>query len=212
MHYLGFDLETGGFEKDEHTIMEAYFAIWDENWNLLDELELHMTDDEGNVNATEEALKVTGIDLEEHLARPDLLTYSQGREKLKEMLVKHKIKGRSKHYRFLGQNIVFFDIPFMDKQGFFTEQDCKDAGINHNSLDTTNIVTWLKDIDILPSSVGSIASLVKYFGLQMGTAHTAKDDVHMQKDIYINLCNTLRKNTMDNIGNNNNDLLKIVEI
>ncbi len=40
MHYLGFDLETGGFNKKEHTITEAYFAIWDEEWNLLDDLHL----------------------------------------------------------------------------------------------------------------------------------------------------------------------------
>lgn len=212
MNYLGFDLETGGFNKKEHTILDAYFAIWDENWNLLDELRLYMTDDNGDTNATEEALSVTGINIEEHLKRPDLLTYTQGREKLMEMLEKHKIKGKRTHYRFLGQNIVNFDIPFMQEQGFFTEEHIKKCGINHNSLDTTSIVTWLKEIDVLPNSIGSISSLIDYFELPKGKAHTSKDDVHMQKDVYIRLCNLLRKRKQENLSSQDNDLLSIVEL
>lgn len=212
MHNLGFDLETGGFDPKENTIMEAYFGIWDENWNLLDELLLYMTDDEGNVNATEKALEVTGIDLEEHMARPDLVTYSEGREKLTAMLEKHKIQGKQKHYRYVGQNVIAFDIPFMDGSGFFTKEQAKKLGINHNAVDTTVLVTWLKDMGMLPSTVGSIGSLIEYFGLSKGTAHTAKDDTHMQKDIYIRLCNMIKQCATNNLQGGDNDLLKIVEI
>lgn len=214
MHYLGFDLETGGFEEKEHTIMEAYFAIWDEKWNLIEDLELHMTNDEGKVNATEEALNITNINLEDHMLRSDLLTYSQGRDKLIEMLNRHKIKGKKTHYRYLGQNIAIFDIPFMKHQGFFTPEHAKKCGINHNPIDTTVIVTWLKMLNILPSDVGSISSLVKYFDLPTGTAHRAKDDVHMQKEIYVRLCDLMKKVTTSNLMSQgqDNDLLKIVEL
>ena len=214
MHYLGFDLETGGLNEDEHTIMEAYFAIWDEKWNLLEDLELHMTDDNGNVNAEQEALDITGINLAEHMERPDLLTYSQGREKLEEMLQRHKIPNKRTHYRFLGQNIAGFDIPFLKRQGFMSAEQMKKAGINHNPIDTTILVTWLKSIGVLPSDVGSITSLVKYFELPEGKAHTAKDDVHMQKAIYVKLCDLLRASMLNNLtqGNAESDLLKIVEL
>lgn len=214
MHYLGFDLETGGFDEFEHTINEAYFAIWDEDWNLLEDLHLLLKNDAGEINGTEEAFKITNIDPEEHLANPETITYTEGREKLLAMLSRHKIPKKKIHYRFLGQNIVYFDIPFMKHQGFLTEEQAKKAGIGHNSLDTTAIVTWLKEIGILPSNVGSISSLVDYFDLPKGQAHSAKDDVHMQKEIYIRLCDLLKKSTINNLTqtSSESDLLKIVEL
>lgn len=196
----------------EHTITEAYFAIWDNEWNLLEDLHLLLKNDKGEVNGTDEAFKITHIDPVEHLHNPNTITYSEGREKLKAMLERHKMPKKRTHYRFLGQNIVAFDIPFMYEQGFLTREQMKSFGINHNSIDTTALVTWLKDIDILPSTVGGIESLIDYFELPKGTAHTAKDDTHMQKDIYIKLCNLLRKSTMSNLSHQDNDLLNIVEL
>ena len=212
MHYLGFDLETGGFDKKEHTINEAYFAIWNEDKVLLEDLHLLLKNDEGEIHGTQEAYEVTGINPEEHLANPETVTYTEGRNRLLEMLTRHKIPKKRNHYRFLGQNIVYFDIPFMEAQGFLSEEQRKKAGIHHNSLDTTGIVTWLKEIDLLPSNVGSISSLVDYFDLPKGTAHTAKGDVHMQKDIYFKLCDIMKKNTMANLNTVSSDLLKIVEL
>lgn len=213
MHYLGFDLETGGFNKDRDTITEAYFAIWDKDRKLLEDLHLFMKNDDGEIIGDQEAFEITGIDPEVQLNDPNTVTYTEGREKLIAMLTRHKIPKKRLHYRFLGQNIVYFDIPFMDRQGFFTEEQVKKAGIGHNSLDTTLIVTWLKEVGILPSSVGSIDSLIEYFGLQKGNLHTAKDDTHMQKDIYFKLCDLMKQATMANLGGNNSDsdLLKIVE-
>lgn len=214
MHYLGFDLETGGFDKENDTITEAYFAIWNEDRVLLEDLHLFMKNDDGEIIGNQEAFDITGCDPEVQLADPNTVTYTEGREKLIAMLERHKIPRKKLHYRFLGQNIVYFDIPFMDRSGFFTEEHCKKSGIGHNSLDTTLIVTFLKEIGVLPKSVGSIASLIEYFGLQQGNLHTAKDDTHMQKDIYFRLCDLMRQATMANLGGgtNDSDLLKIVEL
>lgn len=214
MHYLGFDLETGGFDKYNHTITEAYFAIWDKEWNLLDELHLYLKNDNGEIHGEEQAFKATGIDPESQLLDPTTLTYTEGRAKLIEMLAKHKIPKKRTHYRYLGQNIAYFDIPFMEAQGFLNEDQAKKAGINHNVLDTTNIVTWLKDMEMLPSNVGSISSLIEYFGLPKGTAHRAKDDVNMQKEVYIRLCNLMKDASKANLltQGQDNDLLRIVEI
>lgn len=213
-HFLGFDIETGGFDKKNHTITEVYFAIWDENWNLLEDLQMFMKNDNGEIVGEQEAFDITGIDPEKQLIDPNTLTYTEARKKLTEMLSRHKIPKKRVHYRYLGQNIVAFDIPFMEEQGFFTAEQAKKAGIGHNSLDTTAIVTWLKEMDMLPSNVGSISSLIDYFGLPKGTAHRAKDDVHMQKEIYIKLCNLMKSNTQANLMSQgqDNDLLKIVEL
>lgn len=212
MMYLGFDLETGGFDKKHHTITEAYFAIWDEKWTLHDDLHLYLKNDKGEIVGEEEAFKVSGINPQELLSNPSTLTYSEGRAKLLSMLEKHKIPGKRVHYKFLGQNITAFDIPFMEEQGFFTSAHLKKAGITHNPIDTTSIVTWLKDMGILPANVGGLGSLVEYFGLPKGTAHRAKDDVHMQKDVYVKLCQLFKNNSINNLKQDNDDLLKIVEL
>lgn len=214
MMYLCFDLETGGFDMKNHTINEAYFSLWDENWQFVDEIELLLKNDDGEIHGTEEAFKVTGIDPEEHLKNPLTVTYSQGREQLLAMLTQHKTPKKKTHYRFVGQNIVAFDIPFMQAQGFLSEEQMKKAGISHNSLDSTAIVTWLKDIKALPDNVGSISSLIEYFNLPKGTAHRAKDDVLMQKEIYLKLCDLFKKSMIANLSNtnSNSDLLKIIEI
>ena len=211
---LGFDLETGGLDRKTHTITEAYFAIWNEKWELLEDIHLYLKNDNGEVIGEKEAFDITGINPEEHLKNPDTLTYTEGRTKLLEMLKRHKIPRKRIHYRLLGQNISLFDIPFMQEQGFLTESQSKKAGIAHNCLDSTSIVTWLKSLDVLPSNVGNLSSLVEFFGLPKGTAHRAKDDVHMQKDVYIKLCELMKNNMKANLQSQgqDNDLLKIVEL
>jgi len=211
MLYLGFDLETGGLDRYSHTITEAYFGLFDSNGSLVDETHLYLKNDNGEIVGEKEAFDFTGINPEEQLANPNTLTYTQGREKLLEMLSKHKTKGKRTHYRFLGQNIIAFDIPFMQAQGLLTEEHIKKAGIGHNAIDTTAIVTFLKDIEMLPSDVGSISSLIEYFNLSKGIAHRAKDDVLMQKNIYFKLRDIMKKKSVENLSVNN-DLLKIIEL
>lgn len=213
MNYLGFDLETGGFDKKKHTITEAYFAIWDENWNFVEDLHMYLKNDAGEVIGEQEAFRATGIDPELLLTSPNTLTYTQGRIKLLSLLERHKIPKKRIHYRPLGQNIIAFDIPFMQEQGFLSETQLKKAGIHHNALDSTCIVTWLKDMGVLPSDVGNLGSLVDYFNLPKGTAHRAKDDVWMQMEVYRKLCDLFRKNVATGLGSSaDNDLLKIVEL
>ena len=60
--------------------------------------------------------------------------------------------------------------------------------------------------------MGGLGTLVEYFGLPKGTAHRARDDVHMQKDVYVKLCELFKNNSLNNLKNDNNDLLKIVEL
>jgi DNA polymerase III epsilon subunit-like protein len=210
--YLGFDLETGGLDKKKHTITEAYFAIWDDRWVLIDELHLFMKNNNGEIIGEEEAFKITGIDPKKLLESSSTVTYDEGNKMLISMLEKHKIPGKRVHYKMLGQNVISFDVPFMQEQGFLSEQQMKKAGIHHNAIDTTVITAWLKDMDVLPNNVGSLSSLIEYFGLPKGTAHRAKDDVHMQKDVYIKLCEIFKKNAMANLTTSDNDLLKIVEL
>ena len=179
MHYLGYDLETGGFDKKRDSVMTAYFAIWDEKWDLLDELDLKLKPDSGEIIAQPGALKVTGLNVEEHLADPETITYTEGRAKLFTMLDKHKIPRKRKSFQALGHNIIKFDNPYCHESGFIPEKDWMKY-MHHNDLDSLALVTALKKFGLLPQQVGNLSSLVEHFGLELGQAHTARDDVHMQ--------------------------------
>lgn len=214
MNTICYDLETGGLDKFNHTITEAFFAVFDENWVQLDSLHLYLKNDAGEVKGEEQAFKITGIDPDELLANPDTVTYTEGREQLLTMLAKHKLPKKQKHFQLLGQNIAAFDGPFMEIQGFLTQEHKKTAGIHHNVLDTTVYTTWLKKLGILPDDVGNLGSLVKYFGLQGREAHRAEDDVYMQKDVYIAMSDMVKKMALNNLNSvgSSSDLLKIVEL
>ena len=92
-HKLFYDCETGGTDADIHSLLTAYFAIYNENWEKLDELELFMKPDSSEIIAVQEALDVTGINIQSHLEDPRTITYSEAKEKLIKFLENHKIKG-----------------------------------------------------------------------------------------------------------------------
>lgn len=211
MHYLWFDCETGGTDEKAHSLLTAYFAILDENFNMLDELDLKLKPSSGVIVNDPEAAKITGIDTAEHLADPETITYEQGKDKLLKMLDKHKIKGKRKHYRPSGQNIGF-DINFVLAQ--MVDKEDWSKLVHHRPIDTLSIITVLQDVGILPKDLGPLGGLVEYFNIPMGNAHNAKEDIRMTVDVYkalIALLQSLKGNALQ--GNtSNNSLLEIIEI
>lgn len=179
MKLMPFDCETGGVDPKKSDLLTAYFCITDENLNVIDELDLKLKPDSGDVRAEADALKVNGIILEEHLADPETITYSEGSKKLKEFLKKHSPKKRG--IRPAGHNIAF-DIGFVTEHLISKEE--WDSFCHYRVLDTTPICTFLQDIAVWPARVGSLTSIVEYLGLPMLKAHTAKDDVLMWVSAY----------------------------
>ena len=210
MHYLFFDCETGGTNENIHSLLTVYFAIYDDNFNLLDELDLKLKPSSGELVTTPKALEITGIDIAEHLADPETITYEAGRQLLHAMLAKHKIKGKRSHYRPSGQN-VGFDIAFVKAQ--LVDLDDWEKLVHYRPVDTLSITTILQDVGILPKDLGPLASLVEYFKIPMGNAHNAKEDIRMTVDVYkaiIALLVSLKGNAIT--GVKNNSLLEIIEL
>lgn len=207
MNYLFFDLETGGMDSKTHTILTGYFCILNENKEYVDELELSLKLDNGKVVAEDQALKITGINVLEHLNSEKTITYTEGKKKLLEFLTKHKIKGKRKHYRPSGQNIEF-DLRFLFDQ-LEIEEDWKKM-VDYKTLDSLRITTFLQDIQMLPSDIGNLESLVDYFNLPKGTTHNAKEDVKMTIEVYKALSNMVLQgrvnSTVSDLG-----LLNIIE-
>lgn len=208
MHYLWEDCETGGTDPNLHSLLTGYWAIYNENWEKLDEIELYLKPDEGEIVAVQEALDVTGIDLKTHLEDPRTVTYSEGKVLLMAMLEKHKIKGKRNHFRPCGQN-VGFDENFIMAQLVPPEEWRK--LVHYRAIDTLMILTFLQDVGFLPKELGNLGSQVEYFGIPVGKAHDAKEDIRMTVDVYRAYCK-LMMTSKDNIsGVSTNSLLSIVE-
>ena len=209
MHYLWFDTETGGLNPKIHSILTAYFAICDKDLTLLDELYLQLKpEDLSQLNVTTEAMNVNKINLEEHLKDPNTITYAEGQKILMAFLAKNKIKGKRRSFQPCGHNIPF-DEEFVWQQLVPKELWSKD--VHYRRLDTSSICSFLKDMDILPQDVGSLTSLVDYFGIPMGEAHNARGDVLMNIEVYKAIKSLMKDKKEGFTGVVNTSLLQIVE-
>lgn len=208
MHYLWYDCETGGTDPHRHSIMTAYFAIYSEQFEKLDELELYLKPDDGKLVYVQEALDVTGIDPKMHLEDPRTVTYSEGKKILLEFLEKHKIKGKRRHFRPSGQNIGFDEAMIMGQ--LVPEEEWRKL-VHYRAVDTLQILTFLQILGFLPKDLGNLESQVEYFGIPKGRAHDAKEDIRMTVDVFRAYMKLL-EDKKDNIsGVETNNLLSIVE-
>ena len=209
LRYLWFDTETGGLDPQQHSLLTAYFAVCDENHNIIDDLNLQMKpEDESKISVTEGAMNVNKINLREHLNDPNTITYSEANRKLRTLLEKNKIKGKRKHFIPCGHNVAF-DKDFIWSQLIPKEQF--EETVHYRTLDTSSICTFLKDIEILPPDVGSLTSLVEFFDIPMGEAHNARGDILMNIEVYKNIKNLVNSRKTQMIGDSNNSLLQIIE-
>jgi oligoribonuclease (3'-5' exoribonuclease) len=205
---MWFDTETGGTIAKVHSLLTAYFAICDKNLNVIDELYLQLKpEDVTKLNLSPEAMAVNKIDINEHLKDPNTVTYQEGRVKLKNFLLKNKIKGKRKSFMPCGHN-VSFDKEFIWEQ--LMPQDEFEEEVHYRTIDTSSICTFLKDVEILPVDVGSLGSLVEHFGIPPREAHTAKGDVLMNIEVYKAMKNMMKTRKKDTIGGTDS-LLKILE-
>jgi DNA polymerase III alpha subunit (gram-positive type) len=209
MHYLFFDLETGGLDAKTHSIMTGYFAIYDSEFNLVSDLELFLKPNDGHIVAEESALQVTGLDILTHLQNPKTVTYEIGSKMLKDFLEANKIKGKKRSYRPSGHNIDF-DLRFIFEQ-LMPEEEWK-KHIHHNTIDTLRILTFLQDINFLPVELGKLETLVEYFGIQKGKAHDAKEDIKMTVEVYKKMQGLFLGNKLGFAQNTvSSSLLEIIE-
>ena len=208
MHYIWFDTETGGLNPKIHSLLTAYFAVCDKDLNLIDELELQLKpSDIAKLNLTQEAMNVNKINIDEHLKDPATVTYEEGRVKLKQFLLKNKIKGKRKSYMPAGHNISF------DKDMIWEQlmpQDEFEEEVHYRTLDTSSACTFLKDVGIFPEDLGSLGSLVDYFEVPKSELHNAKGDVRMNIEVYRRMKAMMKNRKKEMIGGTSS-LLDIVE-
>jgi DNA polymerase III epsilon subunit-like protein len=183
-YYVAFDCESGSLTPKTGDLLTLYMCIVDEDFKILDELDLKLKPDNGRLPIADSgALKVNGIDLHEHMSNPETITYSEAKVKIIAMLKKYlKKTGRWSNIRPLGYNVPF-DIGFVQEYVISPEE--WNSTINYNIVDPKVVVNFLKDCQWFPPDLGTLVSVVKHFDIPMhGNAHNAKTDTLATIEVY----------------------------
>lgn len=213
MHYLWSDTETSGKNKLKHKILTVYFAIYNDKLEFMDELDLKVKPDDcksvEDIPFQPEALETNGINLEQHINDPETITYSEAKKVIIEFLEKYKIPNKRKHFRLSGHNVEF------DKQfilEMLVDEDSWEKLVHYNTIDTLRITTFLQDCGFIPADVGSLGSMVEYFGIPMGLAHNAREDIKMTVNLYRAILQMMKEKKNNLSGVSEHSLLSIVEL
>ena len=172
MKFLVYDTETGGLNPEDSSLLTAYFAVVDANFEIVDDLGLILKSSPYLVNAG--ALKVNNIDLVKHDA--EAISLEEGESLLLDLIKAHGGFGK-KALTPVGHNVSFDDdfifthlIPKKEFQKY----------VSYHKLDTISIANFLKLRGLIPSDQKiSLGNLAEFLGIKVKNAHDAKGDVFM---------------------------------
>jgi len=206
--FIAMDSETGGFSPLTSDLLTLYMAVVTEDFKVVEELDLKLKPNDGRLPlAEEQALKVNGININQHLEDPETITYSEAKVKITEMLKRHlKKSGKYSNLRALGYNLGF-DVAFV--QAYVLPFKEWDSMISYNQVDPKVVVNFLKDAQWLPPDTGTLVSMVKYFDISMGQAHTAKADTLATVEVYKKLLELMA--SKKDGGSQQVDLISLLE-
>lgn len=167
--YITLDLETGGLWNDV-SLLTAYFAVLNEDFNIIDELDLKLIPDDGIYKVEPEGMAVNKINLVE-LAK-EAITYKKAKTILYDFL-KNNYNGEL--LTPIGQGILGDVRKLCDT---IISKGSWDNFISRRGLDTMYIAKFLQEIGKIPSDMSiSLESLVKYFNIDIdGELHSARVD------------------------------------
>jgi DNA polymerase III epsilon subunit-like protein len=206
--YLAFDTETGGLNPKSADLLTFYGAILDENFKILEELDLKLKPNDGRLPIAEAAaLNKNGINIQNHLADPSTITYREAAAQILAMLRRHlQKKGRYSNIRPLGQNVQF-DIDWV--QEHLVSKDEWNSIVHYAKIDTKLCVDFLKDSNWFPSDLSGLGTVVEYLQLSKRNAHNAKEDTLMCVDVYKKLLELMR--SKKDGGGSTQDLISLLE-
>lgn len=202
--YLVMDCETGGFEGT--SLLSFYFGVLDENFNVLDELELFLRPKDRIYKVTAEALGVNKINLIEHEKKA--IPYNEGGTLLFNFLQRNSaiplyftpagsllngvvrvdpdttflVEQTIGKLEPLGHNVAG-DIVRVKED--LISQGSWDKFVSYRIQDTGVVGNFLKKKGKIPKEIsGSLSSYCDYFKVDRTNAHDAKADCLMTAAVY----------------------------
>lgn len=186
--YLPMDNETGGL-LDEVSLLSTYLEVVDEQFNVIDSLELFVKPNDGVYKVEAGGLEVNKINLIEH--DKTAITYSDAGQKLFQFLKKNSQDGRIKLIP-VGKNVQF-DV--FGLQRHLLGKKTMDKFVSYRLLDITAIAMGLQIKGKLPPDISlSLFSLAQYFNVYdkvTGNAHEAKYDTKVTMLVFKELLELL---------------------
>lgn len=181
-YFVCMDSETGGLRAKQADILTLFMAVVDEDFRIIDELDLKLKPD-GRLPIIEaQAMAVNKIDIQKHLEDPATVTYSEAKVKIIDFAKKYlKKRGRYSNLTPLGQNLIF-DLKFIWE--YIISEEEWEGIFSYNIEDTKTASLFLKRCGWLPKDIGTLSSLVEYFRIPKHTAHEARGDVRMTIEVY----------------------------
>lgn len=205
-YYAAFDTETGGLNPETTDVLTFYMGILDEDFKLVDEINLKLKPDDRLPIAEAGALRVNGINIQAHMADPETITYSEAKERIITMLKKYlKKNGRYSNIRPLGQNVQF-DLDYTWK--YLIDRDTWDGIVHYGKIDTKGITDFLKDAGWFPRELGSLGTVVEYLQLPKRAAHNAREDTLMCVDVYKKILEIMKAKKENSVQQ---DLISLLE-
>jgi len=184
--YLCFDTECGGLHK-ETSLLTVYFAVLDSNLNILDELDLKLSPENGLYVVESQGLEINKINLVEH--DKEAIKYKEAKTLLYKFLEKNTYNGEK--FTPLGQNVIF-DVERI--KDVIISAGAWDNFVSHRVLDTMLVARFLQANGKLPNADSvSLSYLVDYFGIFVeGEMHEAKTDVLATVEVYKKLVEIIK--------------------
>ena len=167
--FLAFDCESGGLIEGV-ALLSTHLAVCDEEFNIIDELELLTKPNDGHYLVSAEALEVNGINLIDH--DKVALTYSAAGQELRNFLWKYSQNGKIKLIP-VGKN-VGGDVKWVTDN--LLGMKTWNQFVSYRLYDLTGVVIYLKRKGKLPQDApDSLSGLAKFLGIE-AEWHTARGD------------------------------------
>lgn len=166
--YLVIDTETGGVDPQKHSLLTAYFALYSDDLNFINDLEVTPSSDEYVISP--KALEINNINLVEH---------SKGAEPSASMRLGNFLSFATYTYGTrpipVGHNVEF-DLQFV-YNNLLSKRDWEHY-VSYRKLDTSSVIQFLQLTGHLSSNLrGSLQETAKHLDVTGGEAHNARGDV-----------------------------------
>ena len=180
---LFIDTETGGLDPSKHSLLSLAMVIW-EDMEIIDSMELLIND--GILSATEEALSVNRIDIEEH--RKMAISSSQAVDTIISFISKY-FPQQSK-ITLAGHN-VHFDADFL--KIFFSRNNLNfNEYFSHRIIDTSSILHYLYLAGKIKQRAISSDEAFDLFEIEVDGRHTALGDAIATAKLFTRLLYLIR--------------------
>jgi DNA polymerase III epsilon subunit-like protein len=178
------DTETGGVDPLNDSLLSIGLVVW-KAFNIIDYKEILIND--GVLNVTSEALKINGINLDEH--KKHALTSKEAIHELDKFLLSHF---RQNEKVTIGGHNVNFDVNFLKTFLLHNKYDFHKR-FSHRFVDTATILYYLYLSGKLKQKTISSQEAFEFFGIEIKNRHSALGDAIATAELFSILLKPISK-------------------